>query len=130
MSLPGSEAPPPLRPVLKLTVEYDRDPQKPANEDIEVCVFSLTDGKISLQYHLEEGRITANTRDFLKPETSDDAMAPPFDPDCTTAFKVDPSAPDPKVSQLSRLLDQLIEQESSNIVDVSLSNVTLFPSSL
>ena len=85
-------------------------------------MFSLVDGKISLQYHLDDGRITANTRDFLKPETSDDAIAPPFDPDCTTAFKVDPSAPNPKVSQLSQLLDQLIEQEISDIMDVSITH--------
>ena len=99
-------------------MEYDRDTSKPASEDIKVCVFSIADNRISLVYHLEKRRITANTREFIKPETSDETVAHRFDPDCTTAFKVDPSAPDPNVHQLSQLLNQLMEQEQVSISEV------------
>ncbi|KAI6645898.1 hypothetical protein LOD99_13156 [Oopsacas minuta] len=118
VTLPGVEPASNLRPVTKFTLKYDRDSNKPANEDIQVCIFSIVDNKISIQYHLEAGRITANTREFIIPESSDDAIAPKFDPDCTTAFKVDRSAPDPKIHELAQLLDQLIEQENANISDI------------
>ena len=99
-------------------MEYDRDASKPASEDIKVCVFFSAENRISLVYHLERRRITANTREFIKPDTSNETIAPRFDPDCTTAFKVDPSAPDPKVHQLSQLLNQLMEQEQASISEV------------
>ena len=82
-------------------------------------MFSILENKISLCYHLEKGRITSNTREFLKPDTSDDSIAPKFDPECTTAFKVDPTAPDPKNYQLFQLLTELLAKEEASIVDVS-----------
>jgi hypothetical protein len=55
------------RSVLKLTERFARNPDKRPGKDVAQRVFAIADNEMLLKYHYEEGRITAETREFVKP---------------------------------------------------------------
>ena len=45
---------------------------KPANDDVAEYVFHIAEHKICLTYHREVSKISASTREFIKPAASED----------------------------------------------------------
>ena len=74
-----------------MTERYHRNPDKPASEDIAERVFYVTEDKYQLTYHLEDDKITANTRDMNKPAavcTPKEGVVVTLTADMTRAYRV------------------------------------------
>ena len=67
---------------------FERDPKKPALEDIAIRKFLFLENKIFLQYHYEDFYITATTREFIKPPKPTYGEEIRFDPKMTKSYKV------------------------------------------
>lgn len=58
----------------KIIERYDRNSEKPANDDIAELIYNLeytfnkSKGKFQITYHRESTKIAPSTREFLKPE--------------------------------------------------------------
>lgn len=50
----------------KITERFDRNPEKPADEDVAERVFLILDERIQLRYHCRDDHITASKREFLR----------------------------------------------------------------
>eukprot|EP00955_Chlamydomonas_euryale_P064515 359006-Chlamydomonas_euryale.AAC.3 len=55
-----------LLPIRKMTEKYARNKEKDADEDVAKMVFYLTEGRIRLEYHFGEDRITNSSRMYHK----------------------------------------------------------------
>ena len=51
---------------------YDRNRSKDANDDIAEVVFNMEEEKIYVTYHRQDSKISATTREFIKPAPTDD----------------------------------------------------------
>ena len=58
-----------------MVMKYNRNKNKPANEDIMELIFLCFDDKIQLTYHTEDKRIASSTREFVKPHNWDEKGA-------------------------------------------------------
>jgi len=69
---------------------FDRDATKSADDDIAERSFLVSDDRMNVKFHLEDGRIIASTREFMKPPdiSLDKTSQLQFTPDMTTAFHV------------------------------------------
>ena len=62
---------------------------KPANDDVAERSFLVHEERIFLTFHLEGDRVTASTREFVKPpNTEDKGDTLKMTPDMTTTFQV------------------------------------------
>ena len=69
--------------------KYYRNKSKPASEDISELMFLIADEKISVTYHTEDKKISASTREFIKPANADEKGAMLImSPDMHTTFQV------------------------------------------
>ena len=69
--------------------KFNRNPAKKANNDVAQRLFLVAEERISLIFHLEEDRVTASTRDFVKPvSTEEKGDTLTMTPDMTTTFQV------------------------------------------
>ena len=55
--------------------KYKRNKAKQANEDIAELIFLVADEKIQVTYHTEDKKISASTREFIKPPNADEKGA-------------------------------------------------------
>lgn len=51
----------------KLIVRYDRNPSKPANDDVKEIIYNVSENRDDVTYHHEDDKITSSTREFIKP---------------------------------------------------------------
>jgi len=56
--------------------EYGRNESKPANEDVKELVFWITEDKIQITYHTANPKVIASTREFIKPQNSEEKGSP------------------------------------------------------
>ena len=69
--------------------KYHRNKAKPASQDISELMFLIADEKITVTYHTEDGKISASTREFIKPANADEKGATLImSPDMHTSFQV------------------------------------------
>ncbi|XP_048371753.1 dynein regulatory complex subunit 7 isoform X2 [Sphaerodactylus townsendi] len=54
------------RPIVTITERFNRNPEKPADEDVAERIFLMSKEKIFLTYHYKENYITASKREFNK----------------------------------------------------------------
>jgi hypothetical protein len=54
---------------------YNRNTAKEANDDIAEVIFNMVEEKASVTYHRENSKISATTREFIKPTAADDKGA-------------------------------------------------------
>ena len=54
---------------------YSRNESKEANDDIAEVVYHVADERTSVTCHREDSKISATTRDFIKPSLTDDKGA-------------------------------------------------------
>ncbi|KAK3758038.1 hypothetical protein RRG08_006617 [Elysia crispata] len=106
LALPSS------RPIEEIVEEFDRDPQKPAAEDVAMVTFSTWNDEISLQYHTPENRFYGSTRDFVKPQNWwDDTQVLRWTPDLHSNFELDQFAKPKSELQLYQQLLSLMNIE-------------------
>ena len=68
---------------------YHRNPDKIANEDVAELVFLVSEERMQLTYHTENDKISASTREFIKPSSTDEKGATlQWHPDNHTTFQV------------------------------------------
>ena len=73
----------------KIVERFHRNKSKEANEDIAERVFLVSDERINLTFHLEDHRVTASTREFIRPpHPSEKGGTLTMTPDMTTTFQV------------------------------------------
>jgi hypothetical protein len=61
-----------LRPIELMIERYDRNKSKEANDDIAEVIFNMEEEKIYVTCHHENSKISATTREFVKPTATDD----------------------------------------------------------
>ena len=64
-----------------------------ANRDIAVREFLLTDNKIFIKFHYGPGKVTAATREFVKPARADRGRRFNFNSDLIKSYEVNFSRP-------------------------------------
>ena len=73
----------------KIVERFHRNKAKEANEDVAERVFLVSDERINLTFHLEDNRVTASTREFIRPpHTTEKGGTLTMTPDMTTTFQV------------------------------------------
>ncbi|XP_046848993.1 dynein regulatory complex subunit 7-like isoform X2 [Xenia sp. Carnegie-2017] len=107
------------RHVVKIIEKFHRNLTKKADDDVAERLFLLSEERISLVFHLEEDRVTASTRDFVKPAYTDDKNDSfIMTPDMTTTFQVDPLEKPKKNLTVYNMLLSLMKAEEESISQI------------
>ncbi|XP_011827209.1 PREDICTED: coiled-coil domain-containing protein lobo homolog isoform X2 [Mandrillus leucophaeus] len=89
LALSSAESNP--RPIVKITEQFFRNPEKPAEEDVAERVFLLAEERIQLRYHCRDDHITASKREFLRrTEVDSKGNRIIMTPDMCISFEVEP----------------------------------------
>ncbi|ELT88762.1 hypothetical protein CAPTEDRAFT_129343 [Capitella teleta] len=64
-----------VRPIVKMVKRYHRNPALSANEDVAELVFFVSEERVQVTYHTEVEKISASSRDFIKPANTDEKGA-------------------------------------------------------
>jgi hypothetical protein len=72
----------------KLVEEFYRNPEKDADSDVACRTFAVADNHIFLKFHYAPGKITAATREFIKPPMMDISEKLTFNPELTAGYQV------------------------------------------
>lgn len=103
------------RIVTKIVEKFKRNAERPANKDVAVREFAIIDREIHLKYHYEEGRVTASTRDFVKPPVAEMGEGMKFRPELTFGYESELGAKPPKKLQLFLLFERLLGDEEKSL---------------
>ncbi|XP_021925034.1 dynein regulatory complex subunit 7 isoform X2 [Zootermopsis nevadensis] len=106
----------PNRNVLKLVEEFHRNPKKNADSDVARRTFAVTDNHILLKFHYAPGKVTAATREFIKPPLTEMTDRLTFNPDLTVGYQTDPTDLPPKHPYLFQLLEEQMKAEGDSIL--------------
>ncbi|NXG19126.1 DRC7 protein, partial [Grallaria varia] len=66
MDTAGTRSDVKLRPIVQIKELFHRNPEKPADEDVEERIFMITDDRIQLTYHLEDHDTIASKVVFIR----------------------------------------------------------------
>lgn len=101
------------RPVAKMVERFERNLAKKANSDVAERSFLVAEERVSVKFHLENQRITASTREFMKPPnfSLDKTSQLQYTPDMTNAFQVDPRAEPMKELDVYNMMVELLHAE-------------------
>ena len=72
----------------KLVEEFHRNPEKDADSDVACRTFAVADNHIFLKFHYAPGKITAATREFIKPPLMEISEKLTFNPELTAGYQV------------------------------------------
>ncbi|XP_066281763.1 dynein regulatory complex subunit 7-like [Branchiostoma lanceolatum] len=104
------------RPILKISERFHRNKEKSASEDVSERVFHIAEDRIQLTFHCEDNRVTASTREFIKPPNANDkSQTINMTPDMTSTFQVDTTKKSPKNLYIYDMLVSLVEAEDQSI---------------
>ena len=82
-------------------------------------VFLIAEDRIQLTFHHQDTKVTASTRDFIKPPNAADKGAIlTFAADMTSTFQVDPLNKQAKNLYVYDLLVKLVNQEDKTVACV------------
>ncbi|PIK54161.1 putative coiled-coil domain-containing protein [Apostichopus japonicus] len=94
-SLPSSNP----RPIVRIVERFQRNRKVPADEDVAERMFLISEDRIQLTFHHQDGKITASVREFIKPPNANDKGAIlTYSPDMTSTFQVDPHKKPAKIT--------------------------------
>lgn len=102
----------------KITEKFLRNEEKPANKDVAVREFAIIDREIHLKYHYEKGKVTASTRDFIKPPVAEMGEGMQFHPELTFGYESELGAKPPRKLQLFLLFQELLSEEEKSLYHV------------
>lgn len=80
--------------------------------------FAIIDREIHLKYHYEKGKVTASTRDFIKPPVAEMGQSMQFHPELTFGYESEMGAKPPRKLQLFLLFRQLLIDEEKSLYHV------------
>ncbi|XP_047441931.1 dynein regulatory complex subunit 7 isoform X2 [Mugil cephalus] len=105
--------------VLKVVERFHRNESKPANEDVAQRVFLVQQGRMEVTYHLMDCRFIPSKRSFIKPKESTGTIKPEqFTPELVSTFQVDPSEKPLGSLALFNILEDLMKDERTVIVQI------------
>jgi len=64
-----------VRRIQRMVERYSRNVSKDANDDISEVIFHVAEERIYVTCHREDSKISATTRQFIKPSLTDDKGA-------------------------------------------------------
>ena len=103
-------------PLQKIVDRFHRNPSKKADEDVAEVIFLIAEDRIQLTFHHQDTKVTAATRDFIKPPNANDKGAIlTFSQDMTTTFQVDPLNQPAKNLYVYDMLVKLVDQEDKTV---------------
>lgn len=98
----------------RITQTYHRNESKPANKDVAVREFAVIDREIHLKYHYGTGKVTASTRDFIKPSLAEMGDSMKFNPELTYGYEAEVGAKPPRQLQLFLHFEkELVDEEKA-----------------
>ncbi|GFG37844.1 hypothetical protein Cfor_03154 [Coptotermes formosanus] len=106
------------RNVLKLVEEFHRNPEKDADSDIARRTFAVADNHIFLKFHYAPCKVTAATREFIKPPLTEISERLTFNPELTAGYQTHPADLPPKQLYLFRLLEEQLKAEEASLLSV------------
>lgn len=80
--------------------------------------FAIIDREIHLKYHYEKGKVTASTRDFIKPPIAEMGQSMQFHPELTCGYESELGAKPPRKLQLFLQFRQLLDDEEKALYHV------------
>lgn len=80
--------------------------------------FAIIDREIHLKYHYEKGKVTASTRDFIKPPVAEMGESMQFHPELTFGYESEMGAKPPRKLQLFLLFQELLKEEEKSLYHV------------
>ncbi|CAH1791154.1 unnamed protein product [Owenia fusiformis] len=105
----------PKRPIHKMVEKFKRNEALPANEDMAEVVYNIQEEKITVTYHTENSKISASTREFIKPPNSDEKGATLImSPEMHTTFQVEPQSKQKKQVEVYEQMVELIASEDAS----------------
>ena len=105
-------AAPTQRPIIKMVETFARNPNVPANDDVAQVSYLISQEKILIDYHIEGGRVTQSSREFLKPPGHGEKGAIiHMQPDTHGTFQVDPDSKDKRRVEIYNMLIQYLAAE-------------------
>lgn len=103
----------------KIVERFHRNIAVPADEDVAERIFLISEDKIQLTFHHQDGKITASFREFIKPPNANDKGAIlTYTPEMTSTFQVDPHKKPAKNLYLYNLLVDLVSHEEKSVHNV------------
>ena len=100
------------KPIHQITEYYARDDSLSADDDIAELTFLLSEERIIVKHHLQQERIVAATKEFLKPPQTENKGLSDLTPDVLTAFQVERGAKNPKLVHVYTMLTGLLDREA------------------
>ncbi|KAJ3649538.1 hypothetical protein Zmor_021277 [Zophobas morio] len=101
--------------IIKVVEKFHRNKAIPARDDVATREFAIVERQIHLQYHFGEGKVTASTRNFIKPaiaEMGDDVL---FSPDVTSGYEAEIGARPRRQLELFLLFQKMLQEEEVSI---------------
>ena len=95
--------------------KFHRNKAIPARDAVATREFAIVERQIHLQYHFGEGKVTASTRNFIKPaiaEMGDDVL---FSPDVTSGYEAEIGARPRRHLELFLLFQKMLQEEEVSI---------------
>lgn len=103
----------------RIVERFQRNRKVAADEDVAERMFLISEDRIQLTFHHQDGKITASVREFIKPPNANDKGAIlTYSPDMTSTFQVDPHKKPAKNLQLYNTLVDLVCQEEKSVHSV------------
>jgi len=105
------------RPIELMIEHYDRNVKKDADDDISEVVFNIAEEKILVTSHREDSKISATTREFVKPSATDDKgdSGIVWNIDNYTAFLSDANKKDKKRVEIYQMMMDLLKAEEHSL---------------
>ncbi|KRT84369.1 hypothetical protein AMK59_1088 [Oryctes borbonicus] len=91
---------------------------KKASDDIATREFAIIDKEIHLKFHYDKGKVTASTRDFIKPPMAEMGDRLTFNPELTSGYQAEIGVKPPRQLNLFNLLEQQIKEEEESLKQV------------
>lgn len=101
-----------------MTEKFNRNDNKPANDDIAIREFAIIDREIHLKYHYNTNRVTASTRDFIKPSLAEMGDTMKFNPDLTFGYESEIGAKPARQLWLYLMFEQQLEDEEKSLAHI------------
>ncbi|NXE11065.1 DRC7 protein, partial [Lophotis ruficrista] len=100
------------RPIVQIKECFQRNLEKPADEDVAERIFLITEEMIHLTYHLKDRYITASKKDFLEVGEEDRKRNEVvMTPEMCITYQAGSSENEKNLLQLYQLLQELTEEE-------------------
>ncbi|XP_011504670.1 PREDICTED: coiled-coil domain-containing protein lobo homolog [Ceratosolen solmsi marchali] len=114
------------RTIIKIVENFHRNIKVTPNKDIATREFDFIKNEIRLKFHYCEGQYTQATRTFIKPPITDRGDRLVYSPHMTQSYNPDPMAEPENFDDLIELLETLLSEEETCIVEIRKGETAIF----